>query len=163
MSNRELKASAKAVFLRSSVNGLSLKRYEMCLRQEEKLAKKSSVTSRKPSNQPDGHAGQIQGLLYGTGSLRTVDNDGVIAEERPVIRLNIESTRDISSSQDFSPSKLMKVAKMRAVEQARQQLDSGQRERQMKSASSATDERRLADDERPSHLNEDSHLASADS
>lgn len=149
------------------MNGLSLKRYEMCLRQEENLAKKSSVTSIEPSNQPDGHAGQIQGLLYGTGSLKTVDDDGMIAEERPVMRLNIGSPRGISPSQYFSPSKLIKVAKMRAVEQARRHLDPGQRERQMKSASSATYDHRLADDEkdyqRPSHLNEDSHLASADS
>jgi len=118
MSNQELKASAKAVFLRSSVNGLSLKRYEMCLRQEENLAKKSSATSRKLSNKPDGHAGQIQGLLYGTGSLKTMNDDDVITEERPAIRLNIESSREISTTQYFSQSKLMKVAKMRAVEQA---------------------------------------------
>jgi hypothetical protein len=85
MSNRELKASAKAVFLRSSVNGLSLKRYEMCLRQEESAKKKSSATMTKPSNKPDGHAEQMQGLLYGAGSLTTLNDDGVIAEERPII------------------------------------------------------------------------------
>lgn len=138
MSNQELKASAKAVFLRSSVNGLSLKRYEMCLRQEEDLTKKSSSTSRKPSSKRDGHAGQIQGLLYGTGNLKTLTDDDVISEERPAIRLNSESAREISTSQCFSQSKLMKVAKMRALEQANRQPSRGQRERQMQSISSAT-------------------------
>ena len=125
MSDQELKASAKAVFLRSSVNGLSLKRYEMCLRQEENMAKKSSVTSRKPSNKPDGHADQIQGLIYGTGSLKTMNDDGIITEERPTIRLNIESSHDISTTQYFSQSKLIKVAKMRAAEQASRKLSQG--------------------------------------
>ena len=40
MSNSEIKASAKAVFLGNSLNGLNLKRYEMCLRQEESMMKK---------------------------------------------------------------------------------------------------------------------------
>ena len=98
MSNQELKASAKAVFLRSSVNGLSLKRYEMCLRQEENLAKKSSVTSRKPSNKADEYAGQIQGLLYGAGSLKVMNDDNVITEERPPMRLNIDSAPEIATT-----------------------------------------------------------------
>ena len=136
MSNRELKASAKAVFLRSSVNGLSLKRYEMCLRQEETVKEKSSATMTKLSNKPDGHAEQMQGLLYGAGSLTTLNDDGAIAEERPVIsieRLN-ESSQDGSTSHCYSQSKLIKVAKMRAVDQARRHPSTGQSARQMKSA-----------------------------
>ena len=43
MSSQEIRATAKAVFLKNSMNGISLKRYEMCLRLEEEKANRKKL------------------------------------------------------------------------------------------------------------------------